>query len=109
MNILDEILASITPEDLTQTVRSMGIAGLIADAIEAKGMTHREFAKKIGKNPSDIPILLRGHYNYTIQELTQIEFVLGTPLFFSKDLGWASVKQSAYQEEPEPLSMAAEP
>jgi transcriptional regulator with XRE-family HTH domain len=115
MNVIDKVLVRITPEEMTQTIRSMGIASLIADAMEAKGLSHREFAKKIGKKTADIPVLLRGHYNYTIEELTQIEYVLDTKLFFSKTLDWWTpeevVKKPNYYslDTPEPLLSAAEP
>jgi ribosome-binding protein aMBF1 (putative translation factor) len=112
MDIIDKLLASVTPEEWTKTSRKMHIASLVADSIEAKGLTQGEFAKKIGKKADDVPYMLSGNYNYTIEELTQIEFVLNAKLFFSQELDWwmpDNAKQSAYQQEPEPLSMAAEP
>lgn len=112
MNIFDELLSRVTPVEWTQTRRRMGIPVLIADTMEAKGMTQREFAEKIGKKPSKIPLMLSGHYNYTIEELTQIEFALETKLFFSKELDWwmpDEKKKMTYDLTPEPLLEAAEP
>jgi hypothetical protein len=111
MNIIDEIIASITPQERAQTVRRMTLASLIADAIEAKGWSYPEFAEKIGKKSSDIPIFLRGHYNFTVDELTQIEFALETKLFFSTALDWTPHlgQKPQYAENFEPLSVAAEP
>ena len=108
---MDEILASITPEEMAQTVRRMTLASLIADAIEVKGWSHGEFAEKIGKRASDIPILLRGHYDFTVDELTQIEFALETKLFFSTALDWTPdlIQKPQYTQNFEPLSVAAEP
>jgi ribosome-binding protein aMBF1 (putative translation factor) len=111
MNVFDKILARITPEEMTQTLRKMGIAASIADAIEAKGWSQTEFAKRIGRKTADIPHLLSGDYNFTIEELTQIEFALEAKLFFSKDLGWATEvgKKKRYTTVEQPLLAAAEP
>ena len=112
MSILDEIMASITPEDMAQTERRMGIPILIDDAMKAQGLSHREFAQKIGRKTADIPLLLSGQYNFTVEELTKIEFVLGTQLFFSKELDWTpDVKRNTYTYDTSalPLSVAAEP
>ena len=112
MSIIDEILSHVTPVEWTQNSRRMHIASLVADGIEAKGCSQREFAKKIGKKTTDIPLMLSGNYNYTIEELTQIEFVLDTKLFFSKELDWwtPDVEKPTYLDAtPEPLLAAAEP
>ena len=112
MSVIDEILARIKPIEWTQTNRKMGIPVLIADTLEAKGMSQKEFAQKIGKKPSKIPLMLSGHYNYTIEELTQIEFALDTKLFFSKELDWwlpENTVKNRYSDELEPLLAAAEP
>lgn len=112
MSVIDEILARIKPIEWTQTNRRMGIPVLIADALEAKGMSQKEFAQKIGKKASKIPLMLSGHYNYTIEELTHIEFALDTKLFFSKELDWwlpDNVAKPTYDVTPQPLLAAAEP
>jgi plasmid maintenance system antidote protein VapI len=111
MSILDEILASITPEDMAKTERRMGIPILIDDAMKAQGISHREFAKKIGRKTADIPLLLSGQYNFTVDELTQIEFALETKLFFSTALDWTPdlIQKPQYTQSFEPLSVAAEP
>jgi plasmid maintenance system antidote protein VapI len=111
MSILDKILARITPEKMAQTERRMGIPILIDDAMKAQGLSHREFAQKIGRKTGDIPYLLSGQYNFTVEELTTIEFVLGTKLFFVKELDWTPdiVKRKYQLDETPTLSVAAEP
>lgn len=111
MDVIDEVLARITPLKMTQTIPRMGIAAFVADAIEAKGMSQREFTQKIGKKTADIPLMLSGNYNYTIEELTQIEYVLDTKLFFSSELDWWNPETSkpTYAAHDVKLSMAAEP
>jgi ribosome-binding protein aMBF1 (putative translation factor) len=111
MSILDRLLANITPEDMAQTDRRMGIPLLIDQVMKSKGISHREFAKKIGKKTADIPLLLSGHHNFTVEELTKIEFVLETKLFFSKELDWTPhvVEKIKYDDTPITLLAAAEP
>lgn len=111
MDIIDEILARLTPESITKTDRKMGIAALIGDTMAAKGMSHREFAQKMGKKTADVPSMLSGNANYTIEELTQIEYVLDTKLFFSSELDWWNPETSkpTYAAHEVNLSMAAEP
>jgi transcriptional regulator with XRE-family HTH domain len=112
MSVIDDVLARITPVEWAKTHRRMGIPVLIVDTMEAKGMTQREFAQKIGKKTAEIPLMLSGNYNYTIEELTQIEFALDTKLFFSIDLDWwlpEDAQKSTYEMTSEPLLEAAEP
>ena len=111
MNSIDEILARISPEKMAKTERRMVIAAVIDDAMKAQGMSHREFAKKIGRKTADIPFLLSGQYNFTVDELTQIEFALDTKLFFSAALDWTPdlIQKPQYAPSFEPLSVAAEP
>ena len=111
MDVSDEILARITPLKMTQTIRRMGLAAFVADAMAAKGLSHSEFAKKMGKQTADIPLMLSGNYNYTIEELTQIEYALETKLFLASELDWwnPEPKKSIYANHPINLSMAAEP
>ncbi len=111
MAVIDEVLARITPLKMTQTIRRMGIAAFVSDAIKEKGLSQSEFAKKIGKKTADIPLMLSGNYNYTIEELTQIEYVLDTKLFFSSELDWWNPEpiKPTYGNHSIELSMAAEP
>ena len=111
MSVIDEILAGITPLKMAQGERRMTVPVLIADTLDAKGWTQAEFAKRIGKRATDIPLLLSGRYNYTVAELTEIEFALETKLFFSKELDWTPnlMGKHKYDLTPEPLLAAAEP
>ena len=111
MSVIDEIIASITPLEMAKGERRMGIPVLIVDTLEAKGWTKEDFAKKMGRKMADIHYLLSGTYNFTIAELTEIEFALGTKLFFSKELEWTPnlVGKSTYSTIDAPLLEAAEP
>ncbi len=111
MNILDRLAANQTPESMAKTERRMVIPLLIDRAIKAQGLSHQEFAKKIKRKSDDIPLLLSGQYNFTVEELTTIEFVLNTKLFFVQELDWTPdiVKHTYKLDETLEYSVAAEP
>ena len=109
MNILDKILARVSPQDIAQTERKMSLAVLIAEGIKAKGWTQKEFAEKVNKRPSEITKWLSGTHNFTVDTLTQIEFVLDI-YFFSQPLDRAiPSKNVTFYKTTENLSAVAEP
>ena len=111
MNILDRLSANQTPQSMAKTERRMVIPLLIDEAMKAQGLSHREFAAKIKRKTNDIPLLLSGQYNFTVDELTTIEFALNTKLFFVEELDWTpDILKHTYQLEETPeYSVAAEP
>lgn len=58
----------------------MRLAIKIADAIEQSGMSKKEFASKLGKQPSEISKWLSGTHNFTIDTLNDISSVLNIRL-----------------------------
>lgn len=79
-SIMDDILNDITPEEFEKTEKIMSLALKIDKAIKAKGMRKIEFAKKLGKLPSEITKWLSGTHNFTISTLIDIEQVLDVQL-----------------------------
>jgi transcriptional regulator with XRE-family HTH domain len=79
-NLLNELLDNITPEEQEKTDKKMILATKIANAIKAKGLKKSEFAKILGKQPSEISKWLSGTHNFTIETLMDIERVLSIQL-----------------------------
>jgi transcriptional regulator with XRE-family HTH domain len=77
---MDEILNEISPAELKRTRNRMLLAAKIDDAIGSKGWKKTDFARKIGKNPSEITKWLSGTHNFTIDTLSDIEDLLGINL-----------------------------
>lgn len=77
---LQEILASITPEQRARTFKQMAIAARIADALDAKGWSKSEFAARMNQLPSVVTRWLSGTQNFTIDTLSDIEEMLGVQL-----------------------------
>lgn len=62
-----------------QVERKMRIAAHIEDAMNQAGLTKTQFARLMGKYPSEITKWLSGTHNFTSDLLTEIEVTLGAP------------------------------
>ena len=58
----------------------MLLAIKIADAVESKGYSKSEFAKKINKNNSEISKWISGTHNFTFDTLIMLEIELNIKL-----------------------------
>lgn len=74
---LQELINEITPVEMEQTKVKMQFAAHLEDLLQSKGWGKSEFAKKVGKEPSDITRWLSGTQNLTLDVLTEIAFALG--------------------------------
>ena len=71
----------------------MRTAARIADAMQAAGLSKSQFARKMGKSPSEITKWLSGTHNFTIDSLQEISAVLGV------EITSASGKSAIYDME----------
>lgn len=79
--VIDDLLREITPEELSRTEKRMFLALRIDEAIKIKGWRKLDFAKAIGKKPSEISKWLSGTHNFTADILFDIERILDIHLF----------------------------
>ncbi len=79
--VLTKILASIDEDKLRRTRERMLVACKIADTLEVKELTQKEFAKMLGKSESEISELLSGNRNFTFDTLSDMANCLGMDLF----------------------------
>ena len=63
----------------------MRTAARIADAMKAVGLSKSQFARKMGKSPSEITKWLSGTHNFTIDSLQEISAVLGVEITSAMD------------------------
>lgn len=82
MNTLSDLLAQTPPreEEKRFVDKSMQLAGLIAAAMQRKGMTQKALADQLGKKESEVSRWLSGLHNFTLKSLTRLEAVLGEDL-----------------------------
>ncbi|MEG2366180.1 MAG: helix-turn-helix transcriptional regulator [Alistipes sp.] len=79
MSILDT-LKQKSLSNYAKVARRMRTAVQIADAMEAAGLSKKQFAEKLGKQPSEITKWLSGTHNFTSDTLSDISIVLGVEI-----------------------------
>lgn len=84
-NILDEIIAELTPEEVEKTTKRMLLAVRIDNGIKAKGWKRKHLAEALKKQPSEITRWLSGTHSFNTDTLFDIERVLGINLVTLKD------------------------
>lgn len=78
--ILDNLLALSTPEEMERTQNRMMLAAKIYNAMTEKGLSKKQFAELAGVSPSVVTKWLSGDNNFTSDTLTDIQRVLGVRL-----------------------------
>ena len=76
--IMDEIRSSISPEMKMQMEMSVAIANRIYDILEARGMTQKDLAKRLGKTETEVSRWLSGTHNLTLATICKISAALET-------------------------------
>ncbi len=80
-NLLEELLASITPVEQAKIDAKMLLAAKIADGMKAKGWNNSDLLKAIEKvSPSLVTKWLSGTHNFTSDTLVELEHALGIQL-----------------------------
>ena len=74
--IMDEIRGSISPEMKLQMEMSVAIANRIYEIFEAKGMTQKDLAKRLGKTETEVSRWLSGTHNLTLSTICKISAAL---------------------------------
>ena len=76
--IMDEIRSSISPEMKMQMEMSVAIANRIYEILEARGMTQKDLAKRLGKTETEVSRWLSGTHNLTLATICKIFAALET-------------------------------
>ncbi len=87
--IIAEAIKNRNPIAYECTKRSMLIAARIDDTLKAKGLSKKQFADMMHKNPSEVTKWLSGTHNFTLETLYLIETYLGITLFEVSSLEYA--------------------
>ena len=102
---MDEIRSTISPEMKLQMEMSVSIANRIYEILEAKGMTQKDLAKRLGKTETEVSRWLSGTHNLTLSTICKISAALGDPIL---QVVHQEESSPAYEFEPmmanEPLS-----
>ncbi len=74
--IMDEIRGSISPEMKLQMEMSVAIANRIYEILEAKEMTQKDLAMRLGKTETEVSRWLSGTHNLTLSTICKISAAL---------------------------------
>ncbi len=102
--VLGRMIAEVDPVKLAKTRNRMIVAAKIADAMKAKNLNQKQFAKLMGRTESEIFDWLSGDRNFTIDTLFDIGQALGVS-FLSTTLHYSEVEESDHYPEVEFKSM----
>lgn len=84
----DSVLADFVAKIPNEVRRFSNLKSLIAHeitkAIEAKGVTQKEFAEHIGIKPSRLSKILQGEQNLTLKSIAEIETAIDLQIFFTR-------------------------
>lgn len=104
--LLRELKSQIDPQTKERTKVRMKISAWIEDQLKEKRWTKKEFADRIGQNPSVITKWLSGTHNFTSDTLADIQRVFGKPLFsFTPEKKVFNIKmvfQQSIKAQPSP-------
>ena len=87
---MDEIRSTISPEVKMQMEMSVAIANRIYEILEAKGMSQKDLAQRLGKTETEVSRWLSGMHNLTLATICKISSALGEDV----------VKVAEYETEP---------
>ncbi len=87
---------------------SADIVDKIDFLLKKKGMTHRDLAKAIGCNETQIIRWTKGFPNYTLSSLAKISNALGEPLIFTSLSNNQNAPVHYYNMEPERTLMVCD-
>lgn len=96
-NLVEDILNDISQEEYEKAEKKMLLAARIDDAIKAKGLKKKDFARLMQKSPSEITKWISGTHNFTCETLIDIENVLGIELIVFEKKPSAKSKTFNYQ------------
>lgn len=81
IDIISEVLNSVSPFEARRVETKMMIASKISKALKEKGWRKKDLMKAMGKkNPSEITRWLSGTHNFTSDLLSDLSLVLGINL-----------------------------
>lgn len=82
--LLKDLLKQVPAEVSRYVELSDDVARHIESALQARSMTQKELAKRLGKKESEISKWLTGRHNFTIKSIAKIETALECDLVFTR-------------------------
>ncbi|MBR1464138.1 MAG: helix-turn-helix transcriptional regulator [Prevotella sp.] len=81
MNASFRKMLAAVPADIQQELDlELAISNRISDLMSRQGLSKLEFARALGKRPSEITKWLSGQHNFTVRTISQISSFFGESL-----------------------------
>lgn len=85
MTAFDRIAARSTPETRKYTSKTLDIVDHIHSILERRGMSQKDLAELLGKQPSEVSRWMTGLHNFEMKTLVKIEVALGEEVILVND------------------------
>lgn len=76
----DEMLAKTSPAIQQEVAMEFAVSNRIYELMKQRGLTKLQFAKALGKKPSEVTKWLSGQHNFTLRTLSMLSSYFGEPL-----------------------------
>lgn len=81
--VIERYRERIKPENKRYISMNLQISNQISELLTAKDWTQKEFAKKLGKQESEVSKWLSGLHNLTLKSITKMEAILGNDIIIT--------------------------
>jgi transcriptional regulator with XRE-family HTH domain len=95
MTAFEKIAALSTPESRKYTSKTLDIVDHIHSILERKGMSQKDLAELLGKQPSEVSRWMTGLHNFEMKTLVKIEVALGEEVILVNDAAQAKANEIA--------------
>lgn len=76
----DDMLANTSPVIQQEVAMGFAVSNRIYELMTQRGLTKIQFAKALGKKPSEVTKWLSGQHNFTLRTLAMLSTYFGEPL-----------------------------
>jgi transcriptional regulator with XRE-family HTH domain len=104
----DRLAALVTPEIRKYTSKTLDIVDHIHSILERKGMSQKDLAELLEKQPSEVSRWLTGLHNFEMKTLVKIEVALGEEVILVNDATHAVASELAASISDLPSELQAE-
>lgn len=76
----DEMLATTSPSIQQEVAMEFAVSNRIYELMNKRGLTKLQFARALGKKPSEVTKWLSGQHNFTLKTISMLSAFFGEPI-----------------------------
>lgn len=109
-SLIDAIIEKVDPMQSKRTQLRMSIAASIIEAMKAQKISKKQLAEKCNKSPAMVTKWLSGTQNFTLDALSDLEYILGIQLItISTEENNAKIVKLSKTKKENSYPLASEP